>query len=117
MTSDSLVDLVVNLIFEKKGRAVKSLDLRTVTTMTDYFVICTADSDLHAKAIADHIDDGLREEGIKVTHKEGMNTLNWVLIDLFDVVIHIFREETRNFYNIEKLWGDAPAKEHQDTEA
>lgn len=100
---------IANLVFNKKGFDVKILDLKDLATFTDYFVICSADSDTQVKAIADEIDDKLREEGIKCWHKEGYTALQWVLLDYVDVVVHVFRKEAREFYNLEKLWGDAPS--------
>jgi ribosome-associated protein len=102
-------------IFSKKGYEVKIMDLRSITSITDYFVICSADSDTQVKAIADEVDDRLSEEGIKCYHKEGYKALNWVLLDYFDVVVHIFKNEARRYYNLEKLWGDAPSEVLEDT--
>jgi ribosome-associated protein len=101
-------------IFSKKGYEVKIMDLRKITSFTDYFVICSADSDTQVKAIADEVDDRLSEEGIKCYHKEGYKALNWVLLDYFDVVVHIFKNEARRYYNLEKLWGDAPSEVLED---
>lgn len=106
-----LANRISQLIFNKKGYDVKILDLKELTSITDYFVICTGDSDTQIKAIADEIDKKLRDENIKVWHIEGYESLNWVLLDYVDVVVHIFKKETREFYNLEKLWGDAPTIE------
>lgn len=108
MESKHLTKRVTDLIFAKKGYDVKILDLRKLTTITDYFVICSGDSDTQVKAIADEIDKKLRDENVKPWHIEGYHALNWVLIDFIDVVVHIFKKETREFYKLEKLWGDAP---------
>lgn len=108
MESKELVDKIGELILSKKGYDVKALDLRSLTSFTDYFVIASADSDTQVKAIADCIEDNLTLEGVKCLHKEGFTGLNWVLLDYVDVVVHIFLKESRNFYNLEKLWGDAP---------
>jgi ribosome-associated protein len=107
LESKELVNTVVDLIQSKKGYDINILDLRKLSAMSDYFVICTADADTQVKAIADEIDRSLRKDGIKCHTKEGYNSLNWVLLDYFDVVVHIFKSEARNFYNLEKLWGDA----------
>ncbi len=107
MNSQQLAIKIADLIFNKKGYEVKILDLHQLTTMSDFFVICSADSDTQVKAIADEVDKSLREEGIRSWHKEGYNALNWVLLDYIDVVVHIFKKEQREFYNLEKLWGDA----------
>ncbi|MBS4035943.1 MAG: ribosome silencing factor [Ignavibacterium sp.] len=95
------------MIFSKKGYDVKIVDLRKLATFADYFIICSADSDTQVKAIADEIDKKLRDEGIKCWHKEGFMALQWVLLDYVDVVVHIFKKDAREFYNLEKLWGDA----------
>lgn len=115
MESKLLADKITELIFQKKGMDVKILDLRNVTTMADYFVICSADSDTQVRAIADEVEKTLRDEGIKCWHKEGYRALNWVLIDYVDVVVHVFKKEARAFYNLEKLWGDAEIIEVQDS--
>jgi ribosome-associated protein len=111
LTSKDLADKITNLIFNKKGYDVKILDLKNLTTFADYFVICSADSDTQVKAIADEVDKELRDEGIKYWHKEGYKGLSWVLIDYVDVVVHIFKKDAREFYKLEKLWGDAPIEE------
>jgi ribosome-associated protein len=105
---------IADLIFNKNGFDVKILDLRTITTFADFFVICSADSDTQVKAIADEIDKSLRDEGIKCWHKEGYIALSWVLLDYVDVVVHVFKKDAREFYNIEKLWGDAPSIDVED---
>lgn len=115
MTSKTLARKIVNLIFEKKGTDVKSIEIKKVSTLTDYFVICSADSDTQVKAISDNIEEKLKEEGIRLWHKEGYRGLNWVLLDYVDVVVHIFKKEARMFYSLEKLWGDAPSVQHRDT--
>lgn len=107
MNSKQLAYKITELIFNKKGFNVKILDLKKLTTIADYFVIASADSDTQVKAIATEIDKSLRDEGIKVWHKEGYNSLNWVLLDYVDVVVHIFKKDIRVFYSLERLWGDA----------
>ncbi len=117
MNSKNFADKITSLIFNKKGYDVKILDLRKLTAFADYFIICSADSSTQVKAVADEIDKELRDEGIKYWHKEGYKGLNWVLIDYVDVVVHIFKKDAREFYNLEKLWGDAPVKDVQDPAA
>jgi ribosome-associated protein len=106
--SIKIVDRIVEHIFSKKGYNVKILDLRTLTTIADYFIICTGDSDTQVKAIADEVDKRMRDEGVRSWHTEGYRSLNWVLIDFVDIVVHVFKKESREYYNLEKLWGDAP---------
>lgn len=111
---DQILKIITESIFEKKGVDVKILDLRNITTIADYFVICSGESDMQVKAIADNVDKNLSDEGIKVWKKEGFKALSWVLIDLSDIVVHVFRNESRQFYNLERLWGDAPVQELKD---
>jgi ribosome-associated protein len=111
LDSKDLAYQITGLIFNKKGYDVRILDLRNLASFTDYFVICSADSDTQVKAIADEIDKQLRDEGIKYWHVEGYKALNWVLVDYVDVVVHIFKKDARDFYKLEKLWGDAPSEE------
>jgi ribosome-associated protein len=117
LTSKKLTEKISELIFNKKGYNVLLIDLRGVTSFTDFFVIATADSDTQVKAIADEVDIKLKDEGIKCWHKEGYQGLNWVLLDYVDVVVHIFKREAREFYNLEKLWGDAPVVKVEDPDS
>jgi len=114
MDTKQFAERIAGLIFNKKGYDVKILDLQNISTIADYFVICSADSDTQVKAIADEIDKTLRKEGIKCYHREGYEVLRWVLLDYFDVVVHVFHKEAREFYSLEKLWGDAPVEELED---
>lgn len=98
------------LALSKKGYDVKILKLKKISSVCDYFVIVSGSVDVHVKAIADAIDEGLREKGIYTSHREGMSGATWVLLDYFDVVVHVFKEEARQFYALEKLWGDAPVE-------
>ena len=114
MNSTELAQQISEIIFTKKGFNVVTIDLRKLVTFTDYFVICSADSDTQVKAIADQVDNALSDEEIKCWHKEGLKALSWVLLDYVDVVVHIFKKDAREFYNLEKLWGDAPSKKMSD---
>lgn len=114
MDSKDFALKITDLIFNKKGYDVLILDLHKLASFADYFIICSADSDTQVKAIADEVDKSLKDEGIRCWHKEGLNALSWVLLDYVDVVVHIFKREAREFYNIEKLWGDAPVIEVED---
>jgi len=96
------------LALSKKGFDVRILRLSEVSSVCDYFVIVSGEADVHVKAIARAIEDGLLEFGVKPYHREGLSAGNWVLYDYIDVVVHVFQEPTRQFYALEKLWGDAP---------
>lgn len=99
------------LALDKKGFDVRILRLAEVSSICDYFVIVSGSADIHVKAIADEIYNGLAREGIKPTYREGVQEGNWVLLDYIDVVVHVFYEPTRQFYSLEKLWGDAPVEQ------
>lgn len=110
MDSKKFAYLISEKIFNKKGYDVTLIDLKKVASFADYFIICSADSDVQVKAIADEVEKSLRDDGIKCWHKEGYTALKWVLLDYVDVVVHVFQKESRLFYNLEKLWGDAPTE-------
>ncbi len=99
---------IVNFALSKKAEEVLLLDLRKITPMADFFVICSGLSDVQVKAIADAIIEGCKKEKIGIYNVEGYESLRWILVDLVDIVVHIFRPELRNYYRLEKLWGDAP---------
>lgn len=100
--------MIAEIIKTKKGFDINILDLRKLSGIADFFVICSADADRQVKAIADEVDEKLHNQGIRCFHKEGYETMNWIILDYFDVIVHVFRAEARNYYNLEKLWGDAP---------
>jgi len=110
LDSKKFAYIIAEKIFSKKGYDVTLIDLKKVASFADYFIICSADSDVQVKAIADEVEKSLKDEGIKCWHKEGYTALKWVLLDYVDVVVHIFQKESRLFYNLEKLWGDAPGE-------
>lgn len=107
MDSKKLAFKLAELALNKKAEDIKILDLRKITPIADFFVICTANSEPQVKAIANEILVGAKNEGETVWHKEGTNMKSWVLLDFIDVVVHVFLRETRGFYSLEKLWGDA----------
>ncbi|NIM18883.1 MAG: ribosome silencing factor [Candidatus Latescibacteria bacterium] len=98
---------VIKFALSKKAEDVLLLDLRKITTMTDFFVVCSGTSDVQIKAIADAVREGCGKEDIEIYNVEGYESLRWVLIDLVDVVVHIFHPDVRNYYRLERLWGDA----------
>ena len=111
MDSYSLAKTIANLTIDKKAYDVIIIELKEVASFTDYFVICSADSDTQVKAITDFVLDELRKEDVYVWRSEGYESLNWVLLDFVDVVCHVFHKNTRSYYNIEKIWGDAKKEE------
>lgn len=99
----------IELSRERKGRDLLLLDLRGLSDATDYFLLVSGTSDLHVRAIAEHILDELRKVGVRPGHVEGLRAGRWVLIDYIDFVVHVFHPGARDFYQLERLWGDAPA--------
>ncbi len=102
------IALAVAEIEDRKGREIVVLDLRHVSDATDFFVIASGTSDAHVRGIADVLEERLRHHGHRAHHIEGVRGGRWVLLDYVDFVIHVFHPETRAFYQLERLWGDAP---------
>lgn len=95
----------------KKGRRITVLEVGELTSISDYFVIASGGSAAQVKAMADEVEEKLREAGYAPVHMEGYQVATWILLDYSDVVVHIFLEETREFYDIERLWTDAKKME------
>jgi ribosome-associated protein len=93
---------------DRKAMDLKVLYLRKVSDFTDYFIICSGTSERQVQAIADAVQERLRESRVRPLHVEGYNRGQWVLIDYGDLVVHVFQEEPRRHYALERLWGDAP---------
>ncbi len=107
MTSKELALTLAGLLDDKKGRDIKVLDTGALTTLADYFVLCTATSNTQIKALADYCQKELKEKGEVPHHVEGHRAGTWVLLDYSSVVVHLFLEEARDFYDLERLWKDA----------
>ncbi|HET7322022.1 MAG TPA: ribosome silencing factor [Longimicrobiaceae bacterium] len=105
------VTRAIELLHDRKARDVVLLDLRPVTSTTDFFLIATGTSDTHVSSIADHVVDELKKEGVRPVGVEGMRGGRWVLLDYVDFVVHVFHPAAREFYQLERLWGDAPLYE------
>ena len=110
-TSSDLAEQIAQLSLDMNGDQILSLDVRKLTSITDYFIICSADTDIQVKGITDSIRHNTDHKPIRI---EGHEQLNWVLLDYIDVIVHIFRTTERNYYQIEKLWADAPTIEYSD---
>lgn len=116
MKTQALARSIAKLTLTKKADDVVMMDLRGLTSMADYFVVCSADSDIQVKAIADAVEEGMERKGVRPWHCEAGSS-NWVLLDYVDVVLHVFHKNLRHFYNLEKLWGDAKMQRVEDDEA
>ncbi len=96
------------ILVDHKANDVVMLDLREVTDMADYFIVASGTSDTHVRATAHHVIDELKRGGAQVHSVEGLETGRWVLLDYVDFVVHVFHPTLRSFYQLERLWGDAP---------
>ena len=97
---------ISELMLEKKAVDIIMIDVRKITTLTDFFVVCTSESEPQSRAITDHINQKMKEEGVKSWHIEGYEHLDWVLVDFVNIVVHIFSKKTREYYEFERLWAD-----------
>lgn len=107
LTPRQLARLAGSLAISKKAQDVLVLDLRQISAVADFFVICSGTSEVQVKAIADAVIEGLEQTGVKAWHTEGYSARRWILIDYVDVVVHAFHVKAREYYMLEKLWGDA----------
>jgi ribosome-associated protein len=114
-TSDLPDDVgrAVELLFDRKAEDVILLDLRHISGATDFFIVATGRSDTHVSAIADHVVEELKKEGVRPFGVEGVRSGRWALIDYVDFVVHVFHPAAREFYQLERLWGDAPVREFE----
>jgi ribosome-associated protein len=103
----AVLRLAAETAVAKKARDIVALDLRELEGIADYFLICSGASEVQVRAIADAIDEKLRERGARVWHVEGFEGRRWVLLDFVEVVVHVFHERTREYYMLDRLWGDA----------
>jgi len=108
-SSDLLTEIIIKGIQDKKGKNIVSLNLKEIShAVSDYFIICHGTSNIQVQAIAESVEDEVRNAvGLKPWHREGIQNAEWILLDYVDVVVHIFQENTRNFFQIENLWADA----------
>lgn len=107
MDAAGVVKLAARAVVEKKGLDPVILDLKGITLIADYFIITSGSSSIQVQAIADRVREVLNECGMKPLNRDGWEDVHWLLLDYGDVVIHIFQEEERNYYDLERLWGDA----------
>jgi ribosome-associated protein len=110
LTPEEMASTVAELASDRKALDIVQLDLREMIAYTDYFVICTGRTDRQAKAIHDAIHAGMKaEHDILPQRVEGLAQGRWILMDYLDVIVHVFTPETREYYRLEQLWGEAPA--------
>ena len=105
---------ISELILDKKALDIKIIDVKNITTLTDFFVICTSESEPQSRAITDHVNLTMKIEGHASWHTEGYQYLDWVLVDFVNIVVHIFSKTAREYYEFERLWADGTITEVQD---
>jgi ribosome-associated protein len=110
----SEVDKAVRAALDKKASDVVVLDLRNTPAFTDFFILCSCHSTRQVKAIADAVEEALRAGKVRPAHVEGYERGEWVLMDYFTFIVHVFTPQTRDFYSLERLWGDAERLEISD---
>ena len=106
--------IAVKALDEKQGGDIRVLKTEELTVLADYFVICTATSTTHVRTLYDEVDKRLSEAGLPPIRREGHRNSNWLLLDFGSLIVHIFQKETRDFYNLERLWSDAQELDTQE---
>ena len=104
----ALAESIAAAALDRKASDLAIIDLRDVSSVTDFFVICTGRSDVHVRAICDRVEEKLAEENERPVAREGISHARWALLDYGDVVVHVFQPEARRFYDLERLWSHAP---------
>lgn len=114
-STEELLDTIIDSIQDVKGKRIMKFDLREIDDASvDYFIICEGDSTTQVKGISDRVHVRVKQElGMSPSHNEGKDHAHWVLLDYFDVVVHVFYPETRAFYDLEDLWSDAAVTEYE----
>lgn len=108
MNNSGTLDAIIAMLEDKKAKDIKVLEVKDVTLVADYFVISSGTSTTHIKSLADELEIKLKEEkGIIMHHREGYNSARWILLDYGDVIVHIFHQDDRAYYNLEKIWSEA----------
>ncbi len=102
-----VLDFVVEVLEDKKAKDIKVLNVKDITLIADYFVICSGTSTTHIKALADEVEQRLKERDVKLHHAEGYSSARWILMDYNNIIVHIFHRDDRLFYNLERIWADA----------
>jgi len=111
MDSEKFSNVIVNALEKLKARDLVRLDVRKLTTVTDFMIVASGTSNRHVKAIADAVIEASREAGVRPTGIEGEDSSEWILVDLGDTLVHVMQPHIREFYNLEKLWSLAPASD------
>lgn len=116
INTEEKITLIAKAAYDKKAKGVVILDMKRPSLLCDYFIVASGSSTRQVKAISDNIEEQTRRRGITLFHIEGYNEGKWILLDYHDIVVHVFFQETRDFYNLERLWSDAPRRYIDDIE-
>lgn len=116
MGISEMYDEIIATLEDKKAKDLRIIDIHDLTPIASYFIICSGTSTTHIKALADEVEFKLKEKGVAPLRREGYNSARWILLDYGDIVLHIFHEEDREFYNLERLWQDGRAVPVRNTE-
>jgi ribosome-associated protein len=114
LTIEEMSQAICKAASDKKARDIVIMDMKGISSSTDYFVVCSANTATQVRAIADNIEEELAKEGVAFNHKEGYREGEWVLLDFGDVIAHVFMQEAREYYALERLWGDAELTTYED---
>ena len=104
---DDILQIAHKALDDKFGEDIKIIDLRGVSTLADYFIITNGNSDAQVKALADEVAEKLAKAGLVMKSSEGYSSASWILLDFGDIIVHVFDKASREFYNLERIWGDA----------
>lgn len=115
MSINKIASKAYEILEDKKARNIEIIDISQISVLADYFVICSGTSTTHIRTIADELDFKMGEAGYNLLHKEGFESARWILLDFGDLVVHIFHEEDRSFYNLERLWVDGKFRTPDDS--
>ena len=111
LSGEALVERIVSVASDRKAIDIRVLDVRGIVGYTDYFVICSGNTERQTKAIHDAVYESLKGSGVLPRRVEGAREARWVLMDYLDAVVHVFTPDAREFYRLEQLWGEAPSRE------
>lgn len=114
MESIKLSDLILSALKERKAFDIVRINVEEKTSVTDYFIVASARSSTQVKSLAEHVEAQVEKHGVRALRKEGISDARWIVLDFGDVIVHLFNDETRLFYHLERLWGEGEKIENQD---
>jgi ribosome-associated protein len=114
MESIKITEAILSALKERKAFDIVKINVEEKSSVADYFVVASARSSTQVKALAEHIEERLEKQGIRVIRREGISDARWVVLDFGDVIVHLFNDETRLFYHLERLWGEGEKIENED---